>query len=230
MYLFIKKLFLPFLLVLLASCSAIYQPNSLNIPILGKKSEGTLIVGTGSNTFEVQSAYAITDNYAIMLNYSKTNNNDRKKFKQNLGEFAVGYFNLFNKTKVVEIYLGGGYGESSSLGSSIFMHIVDTTLQTNSAFYRFFIQTNYGIKGKVVEAGIALRASFLHFKEIKINGLSGNKLNDNFLVAPALFLRIGGPVIKLKAQISFSSLLSSSNLFLYEPLIISVGIVLRIGS
>ena len=70
MHLIIKKLVLTFSVALLsASCTTIYQPNSLNVPLLGKKHEGSLIVSTGSNLFEIQSAFAITNNYAIMFNY-----------------------------------------------------------------------------------------------------------------------------------------------------------------
>lgn len=230
MHLILKKLLLPSLMILLlASCSAIYQPNSLNIPLLGKKSEGTLIISTGSNSFEVQSAYAITDNFAIMFNYSKEKNNEDEKFTQDLGEFAVGFFNQ-KKTNVTEVYLGAGYGESSSLGSLLFNHIIDTTFAMSSTFYRLFIQTNLGIKGKIIETGVAVRASFLHFTEMKIDEFTEDVSIDSYFITPALFLRIGGPPFKFIAQIGYSISLRNSSDFLYEPFVMSIGMVLRIGS
>lgn len=187
---FQKQLLLFFALSILTSCSSIYQPNSLNIPLLHKKNEGTLSVSTGSNTFEIQSAYAVTDNYSIMLNYSKANNNDDDQFKQDLGEFAVGYYNQLTESNITEIYLGGGFGKSSSTGNIVIENIIDTSTQTSSKFFRLFIQTNFGITGKIIESGIAVRASYLHFTELKIDEFRKDVSLESYFVTPLSFLEL----------------------------------------
>ncbi len=223
-----KLLFLLIMLLLFTSCTSLYQPNSLNIPLLQEKGEGTLIVSTGSNIFEVQSAYAITDNYAIMLNYSKANNNDDEQFKQDLGEFAVGYFNKFNESNVTELYFGGGFGKSSSNGFFVLEKIIDTSIKTSSKFYRLFLQTNFGITGKVIESGIALRASYLHFTELEIEDHKNDVSIDSYFVTPAFFFRIGGPIVKFNAQMGYSVMLPNSNTFLFDPVVMSFGLLLRL--
>ena len=230
MHLIIIKLLLIFLVtLLLASCTTLYQPNSLNIPLLEKKNEGSLIVSTGTNLFEIQSAYAITDNYAIMFNYSKADNGGELSFKQSFGEFAVGYFAPLNNINVVETYLGGGYGKSSNLDKWDLPDNSETTFKSSSTFFRLFAQGNFGVKTDNVELGVAVRASYLHLSELKIQEYSSDISIDGFFIAPVLFLRIGLPPLKLNAQLGFSYSANYPNASFYQPIIMSVGLAMRIG-
>ena len=60
--------FLIILSLALASCKTMYRANSVHTPMFKEKGEVQSSVLTGSGGSELQLAYAVTDNFAIMAN------------------------------------------------------------------------------------------------------------------------------------------------------------------
>lgn len=124
--------------------------------------------------------------------------------------------------------MGGGFGKSSSTGNIVIENIIDTSTKTSSKFFRLFIQTNFGITGKIIESGIAVRASYLHFTELKIDEYRKDVSLESYFVTPAFFFRIGGPLVKFNAQMGYSVLLPNSSIFLFDPVVMSFGLLIRL--
>jgi len=221
-----------FSIIFLTSCSTIYVPNAINTPLLSKKNESVIGINTGITGTDLHSSYAITNSFAIMLNYSRINQGDQEKLKQNFGEVAIGYFKNLNNSNVTEFFLGMGYGETSSIGKIIYKDYIYEEIKADSKFYRFFAQLDFGIKGKIIETGISLRSSYVYFSNIKFsNSIFNEEISlNNIFVTPAFFFRIGSPIFKIQAQIGYSQLVSKSSFTIYQPLIMSLGVAIRFGS
>ncbi len=154
-----------FLLFTLQSC--FYVPTAVNTPLFTKKGQ-TVLSYQGLNSRNIQAAYALTDNWGIMTNYSFypiENNEGILSLKKELIDYNFkGNANMieiaggFSKNKnlrpigfvrplpskfIMEIYGGFGTGTSTFNGNS---NIIDTTNKTGSVFnknvYNMTMTTN----------------------------------------------------------------------------------------
>lgn len=232
----IKNGFILASFVLLTSCAPIYIPNNVNTPLLTEAKEFTLNMSTGMDGFDCQLAYAVTDDIGLMLNgayLSKdgTNIHDSEvKYtqQQKYIETALGWFQQPYDNFVVETYLGGGIGKSSSTDSYLFTD--DKKIYGEGNFYKLFVQSDMGFKSSFLEGGVALRGAYINFYKMHHDlNLTVNKF-DGLFIEPAVFLRIGGPVFKIQSQFGFTSKLSNKKFLIYEPYILSIGFILRINS
>ena len=120
-------------------------------------------------------AYAVTNNFAVMFNGGFMNNESRKKdTENNTIEAGAGYFTTFgpDKNRVIEVYGGVGSGKSVRLVRDFDANEVLTNTDNQSANYdKKFIQVNYsslkkdninlfGVKFGL-NYGTALRMSFV---------------------------------------------------------------------
>ena len=136
-----------FLLFCLASCYTpryVYSPSAHNVPVLTKKGDSKLAVNYSVNPvdntvkdsipvkakargYDLQAAYAITNHWAIQLNYFHRTERNAGDFdagnrdsvvinyKRNLTEIGLGYFHALNENKrsFVQIFAGAGFGKFS---------------------------------------------------------------------------------------------------------------------
>jgi hypothetical protein len=232
-----RKICLIILSLLLTSCAPIYIPNNINTPLLSRKNEATINLAAGQNGADCQLSYAVSDNIGVLLNGSyllsdkkgNSGNNDTYQQKQNYIEAAVGSFGEITENAVVETYLGIGYGKSASSDSYLFDD--SKKIYGEGEFYKIFLQTDIGMKGKFFEGGIALRSAYIKFDKISYeSNYPADKKFDSIFLEPAVFMRVGSPNFKIQTQVGFSSKLSRKDFLMYEPLILSIGFIIRLNT
>ncbi len=191
-----------FLLFLLTSCAPVYVPNAVNTPLLTEKNQFQIKAGIGLSGTDIQSAYALTDHFAVMANYNFRNNTakeDENGSKGRLGEAAIGlFFPSPKKAVIYEIYtgFGYGYGKYSDIGSGTF------DKSAEGSFNRFFIQQNFAYHFLFVDLIQATRASFVNFYKYNESGFSTalTKNKSAWFIEPTLTLK-AGKAIKVYYQV-----------------------------
>lgn len=145
----------------------------------------------------VNSAYALQDHFAVMLNGSSVNTDgNSKSINQRLVEAGVGYFNTFDteKNRVFELYVGVGKANTTQI-----LHQNNTTEIQKFGMQKVFVQSNYSRKkvgnlnvfGKSfpLSYGAALRLSYMNMNSFTING-ENQTLEDNTFFEPLFFVRL----------------------------------------
>ncbi len=221
--------------LLLVGCAPVYVPNVRNAPLFTKAGEfqGSMMYGTGD--LDVQAAVAVTDNFALMGNYSYGNRNtDSMKqtdyHKHQFYEGAIGYYKN-DKSFCFEVFLGYGKGEASSYGYySIFSTTNDQLAK--GKYTRIFLQPSFGFNKKVVNVAFTPRVSWVDFTEFS-SSLNTNKIDPS----PRVFFE---PAVTAKfnfldnrffgtVQVGVSTPINGDVIFDYERINISTGLGIRLG-
>lgn len=203
------------LLSVFSSCSSVYMPNVPSTPMLTKAGEfhGGAHVSLRGN-LSANTAYAVSDHFALMGNASLLNNQRSKKdFKQTLAEGAVGYFDTFgpDKRRVFEVYAGYGAGNTNRAYKDLTYDGPVLTEVQEVSFNKFFMQVNYSAKRKndlalfgkkyPLNYGTALRISHVGMEDFTKNGIA-QPLEDNIFLEPIFFTRM---YISKTAQLQYTS-------------------------
>jgi hypothetical protein len=227
------------LLLLLSQCSPVYVPNTRNAPLFAKGGEFQGAMQFGTAGIDLQGAVSVTNNIALMGNYSYGNrntdtlNNDSdldNYHKHKFYEGAIGYYKNDNQF-CFEVFLGYGRGEGTAYGSySIFSSNEDEI--TKGKYNRIFLQPSFGLNKKVVHVAFSPRFSWVDFTEFS-NTSSPVKIDFE----PKLFIE---PAVTAKfnfldnrffgtIQAGISTTLAENIVFDYEHFNISTGLGIRLG-
>jgi hypothetical protein len=209
--------FLPIILVLILSgCSSIYIPSVPNTPML--TTQGEIAAGAHlslKGNFNFNSAYAVSNHFAVIANGAHLNNEGNKKeIKHKMIEFGGGFFNTFGpgKNRIIEVYAGVGRGKSDRLFRAFDENKTVTSIDEQEADYtKKFIQVNYSSKKKSnlklfgrnfgLNYGTALRMSFIKTKDFYLNNvLQPNE--DNIFLEPVFFTRM---ILSDQVQLQYTS-------------------------
>ncbi|HVI46138.1 MAG TPA: hypothetical protein VM802_14780 [Chitinophaga sp.] len=210
----------------ITSCNKhIYVPNTVNVPLLKEKHE---FKGSISPT-NLQTAFAITNNIAIMANgqyvyrfkFNDSINNDLFSDNNTRGgliEGAIGYFKPLDPKKrmVFDVYggFGGGHFKTLTVKRTSGSNPDDYTIKNQ--FTKVFIQPSIGFVHPVIEAAFSSRFSLLNFYNTQMgpkafeNDATGKanfmRISDKpvFFYEPALTFRVGYKYVKFQAQLQFS--------------------------
>lgn len=227
----------------LSSCNRhIYVPNAVNAPLLKEKYE---FKGNITPT-NLQTAFAITDNIALMANgqyvynynFDAGNNNNDDLFIDNntrggVIEGAVGFFKPLDlkQRMVFDVYAGYGNGRFKTLdkgydNSTTPSNTNDYLLKTH--FNKFFLQPSIGFVHPVIEAAFSSRFSVVKFYDLYTGAKAfENDANRklNFLqiqekalpfFEPAFTFRVGYKYVKFQMQLLFSVPLNDDTYNGYE--------------
>ena len=258
--------------VLLISCYTpryMYSPAAQNVPVLVKKGDSKLAAYFSSNFsqksfvdnrvnesrnrgFDLQGAYAITDNFAIQANYfnrSESNNGNASvgrldssviDYKRNLAEVGIGYFKSLNAKGLVffQVFGGMGKGEFSFTDNGKDRNNINYTRSHKADVTKFYIQPAMLFRTRGSFAGsISTRLSVIRFGNIKTGyspaELSNYKLDSLTYGArtfwePAITNSFGFkrlPGIRIEYQLGTSLLLSRRRID-YRAFNFSLAIVL----
>ena len=239
------KIFILFISILiLSSCSSIYIPSVPNTPML--TTQGEIAAGAHislKGNFNFNSAYAVTNHFALLANGATMNNEkDKKDIKHKMIEFGAGYFDTFgpDKNRILEIYAGFGSGKSERVFREFDKDdlLLSADLQ-KSKYDKKFIQVNYSSK-KVdnlrlfgvdfgLNYGTALRMSFIKTNDFFINRvLQPNE--DNIFLEPVFFTRM---ILSNEVQLQYTSGsnfgLKSRKFLNAGNSVFSVGVVVNLG-
>jgi hypothetical protein len=162
------------LLILLAfaatSCAPTYISNSRNVPMFGEAGEfaGSVALSSG---IDVQTAYSVTDNVALMANANvisqKSTTDDGASYtrKNSFFEGGIGYFSR-TKTRRFELYAGYGMGKRTSYETFYFFQNA-VPLVADSKYSRIFIQPSIGTNKRKFNIYATLRVSMVNFTEFQ---------------------------------------------------------------
>ncbi|MCK5171138.1 MAG: hypothetical protein KAQ75_14765 [Bacteroidales bacterium] len=211
---------------LLSSCSPEYIPNMVNSPMLSNQGEFQATIATGTSNFDVQTAFAITDNIGIMVNGSYGNNtNDTTDdyHKHAFIESGIGYYDKIGEKGRYEIY--GGYGFGNAEG-----YFEDATFDSqiiNANYNRFFIQPGIGLSTGIFDGSFSPRLVFIQMNPEGIDFVTGDY---NIFVEPVFTAKIGFKYVKFVTQIGFSIPLGEQSLnFNHQQFIMNVGLNINLG-
>lgn len=233
-----------FFALILSSCSSIYMPGVPNTPMLTTKGEfaGGAHISLRGN-INLNSAYAVTDNLAAMVNFGSVNNERRKKdIKHTYYEIAGGYFKTFgpNDNRILEFYAGMGTASSQRSFREFDSNDILIGSELQSADYnKMFVQANYSSKTISnlrllgvdfgLNYGTAWRLSFASTSNFKINGVP-HVNEDNIFIEPVFFTRM---VLTEQFQLQYTSGsnfgLKSRKFLNAGYSVFSIGAVVNIG-
>jgi hypothetical protein len=213
-----------------------------SIPLFDKEGEFQGELGASTNSLYIDASYAFTDKIAASINGNVSygifsNRYDlftskkseppaggyyiswpdyRGNFSHYYGELSLGGINLVpNFPMKLEAFGGMGFGRAEDVD------LYDKKNHYKSDYYHFFGQANFGLKHRIVEAGVSLRLGFSHF----IYNANYNKgfgvytsLKHNIEVLhlePMLFVRVGGKSLKavFRAGVNLAVSLNPNNDF-----------------
>jgi hypothetical protein len=221
---------------LLNSCITVYIPNTINTPLFSDKGEFAGSIAGGSSGIDIQAAYAVTDKFAVMVNYSNSQQSDDYSstspsqddsyiHNHNMLEAALGYYSVPNKWLNFEIFGGYGYSSVYSKNDDYYYTNNDTV---EGGFGRFFLQPSMGIISNYVDLAFTPRIVMVNF-DGKINN-SVNKTGSGVFIEPNLTLKLGFKQFKFFTQFGFSYKINSSGYnFDYQPFMFSIGAQVTLG-
>lgn len=240
-----------FCAVLLSSCTHYYYvANVQNVPLFRDKNEFQLsgAYGGGDQTtcIEVQSAYSITGNVAVMANFMSAKGGDITSNNYGKGSYfegAVGYFKPVNKYGVFQIF--GGIGRCSQhheYGAYYYNTSTGVSEGSNGysdvAFAEFFVQPSAGISLNALDVAFSTRICDLYYGNITNQAL-GNARDYNTLFSldktnrlnllPAITLRAGWKYLKLQFQAEYSGFLNNTDMYFGEDWHFSLGLNLMLA-
>ena len=213
-------LYLIFGLTLMASCSTpLYIPNATNTPSLLEKGEIEAGGYLGTNGWDLQSAYAINEDFGVMLNGSYGKNQSDSTDTYSMHRFAeIGFvYTSIIKTKEGRkrernTFFNGiaGYGLGQAEGLRRFSNIFDNSIKYTQIsagdYYRIFLQPGFGSSNGFFEFHFSLRMSYVRFTSL-VNKLEWDPslVNDeglwyNYYFEPTMTFKIGGENAKFLFQ------------------------------
>lgn len=199
-----------------------YAPNTHNVPLLQQKGNGVASFAAGEARAELQGAYAVTNNLALMLNlasFKQKNDEEGDGGKGNLLEAGVGYYRGFSKKFVFETYGLAGIGDVENHFPSSVSGNPNTIGKIESKLFRIGVQSAIGFTSKYFDVAASTRITALNYHDISGSLIFGgedqvvylNQQNNHMLFEPALTLRGGYKFLKLQVQLGHSFNLSHSD-------------------
>ncbi|MFT2008205.1 hypothetical protein ACMA1I_05980 [Pontibacter sp. 13R65] len=232
-----------FLLVSVSGCVSTYMPNVPNVPMFTEKGELSAaghITPKGNVTFNT--AYAVSDHFAVQVNGSMLNTERRKRdFRHNLIEAAGGYFTTFgpDNNRVLEVYGGLGGGSSDRIDKKENKTGELLTDRYEASFSKYFVQVNFSSKRKKslkvfsreypLNYGTAIRGSYINMKDFKINGLAATT-EDNIFIEPIFYTRLTlNPSVQLQYTSGTTIGLKNRDYLTAAYSVFSLGVVINVG-
>ncbi len=233
------------LLLFLPGCGpSAYMPTTPNVPMFTQKGElsaGGHVTLKGNITFNT--AYAVSDHFAVMLNGSILNSERRKRdMRYNQLEAGGGYFTTFgpNNNRILEIYggLGGGSSDRTEKEENHENGII-TYNRHEATYNKYFLQVNFSSKRKKslqlfgkefpLNYGTALRASYVDMHKYTLNNVAGQE-EDNIFLEPIFYTRLTlNPSVQLQYTSGSNIGLKNRETLTAAYSVFSLGFVINVG-
>ncbi len=204
-----------FISIAFASCNAFYVPALVNTPMFEEKNETSINASVGTNGYNFQGAYSITNNLAFMANSKFIKKQSYGYHGESLNvsrnaELGVGYYRKLIDEYKFELFSGIGY-EENSLSFNVYNNAENNFYKK----YNFFIQPSFGATSNNIEAVFSLKINSLTFHS---NSFSGKyrDLPYTAFFEPAFTIRYGYKYIKLFNQLGMSVPYLYQSLFVHN--------------
>lgn len=228
------SIFIILLALAFSSCQHYYYiAPAKNVPLFKEKNEyrATVAIGGGdeASTTDLQAAYSITNNFAVMANYMSANGGNKSGDEWGSGKYfdaAVGYFKCLSNDFVFGIY--GGIGSSNQ-----HHRYSSNTSTADLSFSKLFIQPTIGLTynrfdyaftpafGMVSFNKINNQINFTNSEYDAVNLIALNR--NSLLFEPTFTIRAGWKYVKLQLQSTGTMNLTHSNLA-FEDSKVSIGL------
>jgi len=201
--------------ILLASCTPVYIPNAVNVPLLGGKGEANIQASLGTSMADIQAAVAVTDHFALMANGSFGSEEDGDHL---FLEGGAGYFKNMGKAGRYEMFAGYGWGRTEST--------IEGSLggYAKGNYNRFFIQPSIGAATENFDGAFSLRLAYVDF--FNTESFAGT---DTLFIEPVLTGKVGFKFVKLVLQVGISVPFRKEVNIDYQPLIFNLGLNFNLG-
>ncbi|MDP2423298.1 MAG: hypothetical protein U1C46_09265 [Bacteroidales bacterium] len=215
----------------ITSCKLIYFPTTHNTPMLSQKGELQLSgLMDGSLNFELQSAYAVSDNVGIMLNGSYKSfwlmNKDYNFAEKphTCAEAGIGYYKPFVNGGMFEIYGGGGIGR---VHGNVLNEVTGEHEIKSGTLTKFYVQPAVGMS---FERRFLFKSTVEYNMGLRISAV--NLLNETkFFAEPGFVSKTGGKSVRLISSVGYSFQLHKNKLstWVHNPFIFGFGIQVAFG-
>jgi len=220
-------------LLTFSACAPVYVPNVRNSPMFTKSSEFQASVQIG-NGLEVLSAYAITEHFGVMTNFSYIDQSgvvDEEDFhRHHFFEGGAGYF-LNNDESFFEVYAGYGRGKGTSY--DVYELFGPQSVAATGRYERYFLQPAFGLNKGTMNVSFAPRFSMVDFYEFSTE-LTSTSVQEKprMFFEPAIIGRANFAnnhmFVTFQAGVSMS--MNESVYFDRRTATISGGLGLRLGA
>ncbi len=209
--------------LMLGACAPkYYAPNTQNVPLLTRQGDYSAVGAVGDSRVEVQGAYGITSELALLANaahFEARDDVDGDGGGGGLFELGFGYQRPINERFHLGVFglLGGGDVENHF--PSTVPGNPGTTGNIEAKLTRFGVQPVVGFRTRYFEAVGSVRLVGLRYSDIRgslvfsgvdqVQELSSQA--DHTLLEPAITLRAGLETVKLQLQMGWSANKGHSN-------------------
>lgn len=221
------------ILLLFASCSQLYIPNTRNAPLFREQGEAQLSAYLTGGGLEAQAAYALTDHVAAIGSYAygKSNqNNPDYTQKNSYGEIGLGYYDRSRSARY-EIFGGYGFGQGTTYDQYYFFGVNNSVVATGK-MNRIFVQPTIGTNNRDFNIFFTPRLSWVNYTEFTSSTGTVVKPNEkaHLFLEPALTtkFRLTGNIHGI-FQLGMTIPLPSEVYFAYAPLIVTIGLQIDTG-
>lgn len=212
------------LVLLFTACAPTYIPNLANIPLLEEEKELNICAAASTAGSDVQIAYAINNDIAIMANGTFTSVEDGSEYHKHLfGEIGFGKFWAGDNSFKAEIFGGFGAGNirTDYDGTNPFY-----PAYINAGLKRIFIQPNLGFRTGFIDLGMANRLSLVHIDH-EDNALNSGKFETFW--EPGIVGKLGYKIIKGYAEFGLSiPVFEHTSHYNHLPVYFGIGLQLNI--
>ncbi|MFO7938827.1 MAG: hypothetical protein R6U66_03650 [Bacteroidales bacterium] len=222
-----KPTWLILCLLLFTACSPEYIPNMVNSPLLSNQGEVQATIAGGTSNLDVQTAVALSDNWALMVNgsYADEHSDSSEDFHKHLMvEMGVGYYEKMGRIGRYEIF--GGYGAGKIKGR--YDEAVFDAPYTEASFNKIFLQPGIGLSTGYYDGSFATRFSAI---QMDLDASTAGFTDDfHLFFEPVITNKFGSRYIKVIMQAGLSLPISQTELhYDYQPFLFHVGIHMNIG-
>jgi hypothetical protein len=221
------------IVLVLTACSPLYRPNTVNVPLFKEKNELSVNAGASSNGADIQAAYSITDNIAVMANGSFYNANSTEatgiaRKENNFGELGVGYYKHLGDDIIGEIFTGFGMGKAYNQNN----YWIELNSFNRVDYNKIFVQPSIGFISNIFELAASIRWSYVDYYNFKSDAPVnyGNLPNRsaNMFIEPAFTARAGYKSVKVYGQLGLA-MPTMPITYNYRPLMLSMGVNIKIA-
>lgn len=165
----VVTLLLGVLLLMVTGCAPVYVPNAVHTPMLEERGDvqvgGGLGAFGGLTGFDLQAAYAVTDNVGVSADFAhgQEQESDPDFHRHRFGEVGVGYFNDISSVAQFEVY--GGYGRGQAESEDTYTFITTETIRAKGRYDRIFVQPALQVQGGPLHLYGAARLVRVNFHE-----------------------------------------------------------------
>ena len=222
----IRLAILSFLFLSTLSCTRVYLPNAAQTVFYDNEGDASIAAFTGTNGFDGQISYAVTDDWFVGIAGSFMNADSNKEdatdfIRHSYYEGGFGYYSKFGSRGKYNIQGGIGRGNIETI--SVYSFFGDHAVPGTGVYHKYFLQNTIGFSTSAIDLGGNVRFNYVDFQHLRIYDEIFRHQKDYF-IEPTFFLRAGWKNFRYNMQCSLIFGLKRDRPFDYDWLRINMGL------